>query len=93
MEYTKGEWKANYTGSKLVSVDCSSRAEVVAICGKNKWIKTRDEQIANAHLIASAPDMYEALKELSNYHPKQGYEQWLILLNKAQQAIAKAEGK
>lgn len=47
-----------------------------------------DETLANAHLIAAAPDMYEALKDIcSNYQRIEFIKaEWL-------EALAKAEGK
>jgi len=43
------------------------------------------ENLANAHLIASAPDLLEALKELVDLNVARN-------MNKAKAAIAKAEG-
>lgn len=66
---------------------------------------TEDEQEANAHLIASAPDLYEALKALlpdsgwANYSDDElrreaelGNGRALLLLA-ARAALAKAEGR
>ena len=52
----------------------------------------RTERTANAHLIAAAPDLYEALKNLTD---KLSSEQYLIHedLIYAIQALAKAEGR
>lgn len=52
-----------------------------------------EEQLANAHLIAAAPEMLWALKHLLN-----GYNQGAVKLDAAdvqliQQTIAKAEGR
>lgn len=94
MNYTKGKWKADYTGSHLVSVMCPGTAEVVAICGKPKWITDRDTQIANAHLIASAPYMYEALKSLLKvYQISEDNYDHIESWKNALKAISKAEGK
>ncbi len=46
---------------------------------------------ANAHLIAAAPDMYEALKALVKYHEREGKA--IPCLVDATEALAKAEVK
>jgi len=85
MNYTKGEWKANST-----AIDCDGWPIA------QTYPDTRLDSItslklmrANAHLIAAAPMMYEALKALEKwYHSKAGELPYY-----ARQALAKAEGK
>ncbi len=77
MNYTKGEWKVT-KGFKVVAGIKSAQA-VADVFGE-----TAKEVEANAHLIAAAPDMYEALKAL----PEQ--VKWIPEVAKA---LAKAEGK
>ncbi len=56
---------------------------------------------ANAHLIAAAPAMYEALQwakqylRMPNFHPDNSYnsEEWARDYNKLADALAQAEGK
>ena len=90
MNYSKGEWKVN----------CGIRAngELIATTEALKRNLTKDgynatEEIANAHLISAAPDMYEALKDLQkaieNGKERIGAGRWFNLDN----ALAKAEGK
>lgn len=59
----------------------------------------RDEMIANASVIAAAPDLLEALQELVHLHGceqeamasgKPTLAQWMEALDKANNAIAKA---
>ena len=61
-KFTKGEWS--------VEIGCSQ----AFVTKDNKFIHesnvdvalgNRDERVANAHLIAAAPEMYEMLKRLS----------------------------
>jgi len=61
MNYTKGKWKVE-DGCQVV---CGHR--LVANTGgySTNYSETRSENIANACLIAAAPAMYEALKEIS----------------------------
>ena len=58
--------------------------------GKTKDIIGWVENEANAHLIAAAPDMYEALKLILKDHTY-SYED--IRYKEAVKAISKAEGK
>ena len=75
--YSKGEWKADVrTGCVAVytreKVNCLMGAEIWAIYYKGgrqitKEVvsqKITEEDIANAHLIAAAPDMYEACQKV-----------------------------
>ena len=94
MNNTKGEWKVTdsafsrfttYRGKRQ-----GGRTFVTTALNLNQVAEaqgdTQEEAEANAHLIAAAPDMYEALKNLSNY-PAESVRQI------AQMALAKAEGK
>lgn len=98
MSYTKGEWKA----SKITTI------QGIKMAGGYKyglWVDNKtshsltSESIAfikteqDAHLIAAAPDMYEALKELidrDNYGSIRLPTQASDLMKKV---LAKAEGK
>ncbi len=67
--YTKGDWKVVHEFNVEVG-----NHRGIASCGsftdsKNPE-KTRSENIANAHLIAAAPDLYEALKEITELAPR-----------------------
>ena len=107
MEYTKGEWK--YTRPQIGTsggVICTMiEPHYMPDCGDNTWyngcVKTME---TNAHLIAAAPDMYEALKALTkHYIANQGISGEFIVCitpegipeywENAKQALAKAEGK
>lgn len=52
------------------------------------YYERTDEQKANAHLIAAAPEMYEALKNLVESCQLFGKD-----VDEARAALAKAEGK
>ena len=56
--YTKGEWKVE----SETEVVCGDR--LIANTGgyTNNYSFPRQENIANAHLIAAAPELYKALK-------------------------------
>jgi len=78
MEYTKGEWWIEFH-------DCHTtiEAESQTVC--------TDVSNCDAHLIAAAPDMYEALKSLEGYGRK--YPCGVPFRDKIKIALAKAEGK
>ena len=87
MEYTKGEWKAlkRFPPSPLFNVFCDGKDGVEIIATKVKE--------ANAHLIASAPDLYEALKVYEMFSGLSLERQDREAFAKAHKALLKAEGK
>ena len=48
-----------------------------------------EDEMADAHLIAAAPEMYEALRDLIAVKPNSDAPEWVA----ARAAIAKAEGR
>jgi len=100
MEYTKGEWtiqgmphQHNFRhGSSYVIRDYRNCA--LAEVGHIDAIHDGIESEANAHLIAAAPDMYEALHIIIQRASGTGNNMQLKrIIAIAQQAISKAEGK
>lgn len=94
MEHTKGPWNVQlaqpYDEHEFeVSYDTedSLTYPIADVRGK---LESGDAE-ANANLIASAPDLYEALKSLACVCRDVSYTH--SELNKARQALAKAEGK
>ena len=89
MEYTKEDWSRE--GNKITAYERGT----IAVCPSPKDGGVF-EFIANAHLIASAPDLYEALVGLLEAYdvtlPSEecDYPDYWV---KALQARAKAEGK
>ena len=70
-KFTKGEWKIDTSYSTMIDIH-SNETSVCEIDCAIKWINDgcfvadpTDEESANAHLIAAAPEMYQKLKELS----------------------------
>jgi len=87
MEYTKGEWKAHLTlPDDQVWVLNKDSAKILASI-HSKECPNETEREANAHLIAAAPDMYEALSQLRND------SQWAKLRPNTREAIIKALAK
>jgi len=96
MEYTKGEWEV----TKHRPLD---NLVIVIKHGEHAYNDDRICQVdvapkakANAHLIAAAPDMYEALKEIKHLletHELQDVVLQQVLEGKCYLALVKAEGK
>ena len=110
MKYSKGEWevvkkdKAHSLFFDGFSVSVNTKELVIALCDRDKW-DHKEQRLANAHLIAAAPDMYEALRKL-RMPPKSPIHKcpadissspcvcgWHDALHMAQKALAKAEGR
>ena len=64
MEFTKGEWGINDYDNNILEISSGNKS--IADCWGKHLDISKEEQLANAHLISAAPDMYEALKELIN---------------------------
>ena len=96
MEYTKGGWKADNGDSELWGVFEKDNGAEIAYLGEfngEKFInieRTFDEYKGNAHLIAAAPDMYEALRAMADIHSPYSPR---VAHDMADKALAKAEGK
>ena len=100
MNYTKGQWEVQHS----FNVFCGRR--VIASCGgyADNWKvdEVHNENIANAKLIAAAPDMYEALekiqewllfdKELTGKEVEFYNEQFTKANNLTIKALSKAKG-
>jgi hypothetical protein len=85
--FTKGEWFAKREGQSTVYIECrigSGWLQEVAACGPTA--NGSEEQEANAKLIAAAPDLLEALKNLENDNGQIPDHAWKLVRD----AIAKA---
>jgi len=93
MKYTPGPWAINRRCSTAVC--CCPDGQAIASCAVYSD-NTRDseelhaEQEANAHLIAAAPELLEALVRVQNLSAE--YDFPLSLVIAMNTAIAKAEG-
>ena len=104
MNYTKGEWKVEYPNWTMIAVltmdeevgyETYKYIAEVNPCEDGRFLD--GEETANAHLIAAAPDMYEALKGLCIAY---NMDEHSIILNQDPEywertfkALAKAEGR
>ena len=75
-KWTPGPWRINTTGVISNQIEADSRqrfcdsddgyrgvALFQACCDSRKYADEDENKFANAHLIAAAPDLYEALSE------------------------------
>jgi hypothetical protein len=105
-EFTKGPWKAEFEENG--GYDCMTDAfkitaadETIAVIDQMHYGQATSDGLinkqaqANAALIAAAPEMYEALKQLlkSNYGQPSGVIIHVPALNIARAALSKAESK
>lgn len=93
MEFTKGEWKARYAGHDLPWYIDTETREVAKILVYPVY--PDNEARANAHLIASAPLLYEACKSaLSAFELARTDRDVLYPMKiRIEQALARADGK
>ena len=86
MEYTKGKW---YVKDWHTRIEIRCERSVIANLDSSDFTLVEDE--ANAQLIASAPDMYEAC-EMTLRHLDDGFANGnLSIKTMLKQALAKAE--
>ncbi len=91
MNYTKGEWKvAGAFGTTIVSETGEFIATTTSIFAEPRE-RPKDE--ANAHLIAAAPEMYEALRTALADLEEDVQAPLLDSVKLAKRALAKVEGK
>jgi hypothetical protein len=87
-KFTKGPWEVNTLAGRPNSEVFSGDDVLICDCRATNVVMEPEEIEANAHLIAAAPDMYEALKRVM----ENKWEPDKYLLN-VLQAIDKAEGR
>ena len=78
MNYTKGEWRVIGGKGEYSVISVDEQITLANVYGKDK---------ANAQLIASAPDLYEALKAIMT----ERYDTWSPMYKQAKQALAKVD--
>jgi hypothetical protein len=96
-KFTPGPWDIDgFNISKVIAKNKDGRYRLICDChlGVNSFLENFNENVANAHLIAAAPELLEACKKalaeldfLKDYSPTRGKTAKLI-----SDIIAKAEG-
>ena len=101
-KFTPGPWEKRWTGFGSYTIDKEDTeiAEVfysvkgfVEICG----LFDRETAVANADLIAAAPEMYRVLKQLlrfnyDNDNSPAARHEWLEAWDEAERVLRKVEG-
>ena len=92
-QHTKGEWKVEESNRETVLGDVLYYIEA-----NDDVVAHEIESLANAQLIASAPDLYEALKGIIENGDKMKMDAQTAIkifpyIKQAEKALAKAEGK
>jgi len=99
--YTKGEWKTDQRGNTGIGIysilpDGEESEEIALVDDISDDLFPNDDQTeVNAHLIAAAPDMYEALKSVVEYENELSYANpsaLSLVLKRAKEALGKIEG-
>lgn len=86
-KFTPGPWKVIESGVVAEGRFVIARIYLDPLKEENAAI---EESVANAHLIAAAPELYEALETCLLYGAMTG-DDWVIF--KAETALAKARGE
>lgn len=71
-KFTPGPWVIDPNGLSYTVNDCAGRHVAMVSCFKS-IVGDDIQNIANAHLIAAAPDLYEAVKKMCNNALDLGY--------------------
>ena len=97
--FTPGPWEFleayshddEYSASRPLTVCSDSNDDLANVFSSNDSTVSiaRDQAIANAHLIAAAPDLYEALAVVVQEWGRPYSPDW----NRARAALAKARGE
>ena len=91
-DFTKGEWGVDKDGN-VMARDGRLIATVSCHTPALEYTIHLTENIANAHLIAAAPDQNVALSNFVEWYKARGFDRGLPEFQRAQQALTKAEGE
>ena len=100
MEHTQGKWSVR--GYNIITKSGGKRIRIASVDLRKGMKPPKFTEVrANANLIANAPEMLSALKEISNLELDNGFDDWSVALKDwaqrvgkiAEETIAKAEGK
>jgi hypothetical protein len=89
-KHTEGPWKVSYDGPSNPIVTSGQPFDIVCLVQNTR---EPDASEPNAHLIAAAPDMLEALKAIQQSMGGVVNTAQQVAWDKLKAAIAKAEGK
>lgn len=91
-KHTPGPWILDRTDG-VVFIEAKNAETVREVIAK-VWLQEPDRSLANAHLIAAAPQLFQALEQLEKvfFNLIQGQESKYYELTAARAAIRKAKG-
>lgn len=94
-KFTPGPW-VTHKGHSVVGISAADR-DIADTSSKAYYQAFDEEDLANAHLIAAAPDLYAALYACETVmmmvEPRSDKAEYLGALNAAKAALAKARGE
>lgn len=96
-KHTPGPWQIIAPGF-IGTVEADPQTIGYASDHRNTRTRPLEEQVANARLMAAAPDLLEALEALADFSteygpsPRASSEDWADFLSAARKALAKARG-
>lgn len=100
IKFTPAPWTVHNTGDVFTGLGAQNAEGIEAPSNDGWHIADCDmgglgleELQANAHLIAAAPDMYEALQQAITSMQDSGYQNSHVAIRAGKAALAKAEGK
>ena len=79
-EFTKGTWEAGIDTSSMLPYVWTKLKNIpakIAVMHRCPYIKDK-EQLANARLIAAAPEMYELLKAVCRIEKLEYYKHYVV---------------
>jgi hypothetical protein len=91
-EHTKGEWFANHRHVGTITEGNGVLHVATAVDTSEGGCIVSDEAIANARLIAAAPDLLKALENLVKSNNDFGVPSWDGIWDEAEEVIKKAKG-
>jgi hypothetical protein len=73
-KFTQGKWivKSENDGSNIYIKDATNTAAICKLYTQNAIVLNKEEAVANAKLIASAPELLEALKAVFKSKTERG---------------------
>lgn len=92
-QHTPGPWTIENHGSTYIISKPGDGYITRDVCRMDGSTMSAFAQKANAHLIAAAPDLLEALQEIISAADGDGWSQLDAGFSKARAAIARARGK
>jgi len=94
--FTPGPWWADASHYGTVYIEANAAIDkrlLQEICAVGPTESGREQQLANARLIAAAPELYEALKQAVTSMQDSGYSNSHIAIRAARAALSKAAGE